>query len=205
MYDYALWAYDDSFWNYRYDDIYAGIFAPHAYDDLTGYLPQAASTNPSGARPATPVSATTNPLAQMCGEEGAAVGLAGVGRFPAVGGRGDLGAKVLFGGELMRVRIPVSHAAGRLSFPIKVHGFPFIFWSSSSIWPNAVRSSRVRRRPLYIAPRQKPTITEPAAMISRNHHSIVIIFQLIARSIVSCRTICCLVQVGYEALRARPD
>ena len=55
MYDYAMWGYgyDDSFWGYGYGDIYAGIFAPYGYDDLTGYLPQYASSNPSetGQRP----------------------------------------------------------------------------------------------------------------------------------------------------------
>ena len=50
MYDYAMWGdgYDDLFWGYGYGDIYAGIFAPYGYDDLTGYLPQYASSNPGG-------------------------------------------------------------------------------------------------------------------------------------------------------------
>ena len=55
MYDYAMWGYgyDDSFWGYGYGDIYAGIFAPYGYDDdLTGYLPQYASSNPSETTPA---------------------------------------------------------------------------------------------------------------------------------------------------------
>jgi hypothetical protein len=75
MYDYALWGYgyDDSFWNYGYDDIYAGIFVPYGYNDLTGYLPQSSSRNPSGPGQASPVSATpnatANPLAQLCGED----------------------------------------------------------------------------------------------------------------------------------------
>jgi hypothetical protein len=79
MYDYAMWGngYDDSFWGYGYGDIYAGIFAPYGYDDLTGYLPQyasgnpSASTNPSGqTAPAssTPV-APPDQLTQMCGED----------------------------------------------------------------------------------------------------------------------------------------
>ena len=53
MYDYAMWGdgYDDSFWDYGYGDIYAGIFAPYGYDDLTGYLPQYASGNPSETAP----------------------------------------------------------------------------------------------------------------------------------------------------------
>jgi hypothetical protein len=51
MYDYAMWGngYDDSFWGYGYGDIYAGLFAPYGYDDLTGYLPQNAGGNPSDA------------------------------------------------------------------------------------------------------------------------------------------------------------
>ncbi len=38
----AMWGYgyDPSFWGYGYGDIYAGMFAPYGYDDLTGYLPQ---------------------------------------------------------------------------------------------------------------------------------------------------------------------
>jgi hypothetical protein len=58
-YDYTLWGYDDAFWGYGYDDIYAGLFAPYGYDELEGYLPQPranAQTN------------TAAPLAQMCGE-----------------------------------------------------------------------------------------------------------------------------------------
>jgi hypothetical protein len=58
-YDYALWGYDDAFWDYGYDDIYAGLFAPYGYDDLEGYLPQTAATGQAS---------TAAPLAQMCGE-----------------------------------------------------------------------------------------------------------------------------------------
>jgi hypothetical protein len=65
LYDYAMWGYDPSLWDYGYGDIYAGIFAPYGYDVLTGYLP------PSGG--ASPASANANPapneLAQMCGED----------------------------------------------------------------------------------------------------------------------------------------
>jgi LTXXQ motif family protein len=79
MYDYAMWGdgYDDSFWGYGYGDIYAGMFAPYGYDDLTGYLPQYASTNPRGAgsttgqassAAATP-NAETGALTQMCGDD----------------------------------------------------------------------------------------------------------------------------------------
>jgi hypothetical protein len=72
MYDYALWGYgyDDSFWGYGYGDIYAGIFAPYGYDDLTGYMPQYAGGNPGETAPA---SGTLNPapdqLTQMCGAD----------------------------------------------------------------------------------------------------------------------------------------
>ena len=40
IYDYVMWGYDPSFWGYDYYDLYAGIFAPYAYDDLTGYFSQ---------------------------------------------------------------------------------------------------------------------------------------------------------------------
>jgi hypothetical protein len=62
-YDYALWGYDDAFWGYGYDDIYAGLFAPYGYDDLEGYLPQPPSQAPSAQASA------AGPLAQMCGED----------------------------------------------------------------------------------------------------------------------------------------
>jgi hypothetical protein len=72
MYDYAMWGYgyDDSFWGYGYGDIYAGIFAPYGYDDLTGYLPQYASSNPSdvGQTPPAP-GAAPDQLTQMCGAD----------------------------------------------------------------------------------------------------------------------------------------
>jgi hypothetical protein len=79
MYDYAMWGdgYDDSFWGYGYGDIYAGMFAPYGYDDLTGYLPQYAGTNPrriaSTTGQASPAIATpnteTSALTQMCGDD----------------------------------------------------------------------------------------------------------------------------------------
>src|SRR5579864_3574778 len=79
MYDYAMWGdgYDDSFWGYGYGDIYAGMFAPYGYDDLTGYLPQYAGTNPRGTGSTTgqasPAAATRNTetgaLTQMCGDD----------------------------------------------------------------------------------------------------------------------------------------
>jgi len=65
LYDYALWGYDDSFWDYGYGDIYAGLFAPYGYDDLAGYLPQYASRGPGRGPRAVP----PTELAQMCGED----------------------------------------------------------------------------------------------------------------------------------------
>jgi hypothetical protein len=72
MYDYAMWGdgYDDSFWGYGYGDIYAGIFAPYGYDDLTGYLPQYASSNPGETAPASGAPAPApDQLTQMCGAD----------------------------------------------------------------------------------------------------------------------------------------
>ena len=72
MYDYAMWGdgYDDSFWGYGYGDIYAGIFAPYGYDDLTGYLPQYAGSNPSETAPASGApAAAPDQLTQMCGAD----------------------------------------------------------------------------------------------------------------------------------------
>jgi hypothetical protein len=81
MYDYAMWGNDndDSFWGYGYGDIYAGIFAPYDYDDLTGYLPQYASGNSSDAAgssdagqtaaAAATSAAAPDQLAQMCGAD----------------------------------------------------------------------------------------------------------------------------------------
>ena len=75
MYDYAMWGDNDydSFWGYGYDDIYVSLFAPYAYDDLTGYLPEQASAAPGTMGAAPPASATpgaeASQLAQMCGED----------------------------------------------------------------------------------------------------------------------------------------
>jgi hypothetical protein len=72
MYDYAMWGDDASFWDYGYNDIYAGMFAPYGYDDLTGYLPQGGG-NPGVIAQAAPVSMAANPapdqLSQMCGND----------------------------------------------------------------------------------------------------------------------------------------
>jgi hypothetical protein len=78
MYDYALWGYGPSFWDYGYGDIYAGLFGPYGYDDLAGYLPYGggaaygaaygggaapSSRSANGNAPAN----EPNELAQMCG------------------------------------------------------------------------------------------------------------------------------------------
>ena len=74
-----MWGYGDdaSFWDYGYNDIYAGIFAPYGYDDLAGYLPPSGSgsylpPSRSGSRPASRVraaAATSDQLTQMCGND----------------------------------------------------------------------------------------------------------------------------------------
>jgi hypothetical protein len=65
LYDYAIWGpgIGGSFWGYGYDDIYAGVFAPYGYDDLTGYLP------PRGAMASVDRDAAPDRLAQMCGDD----------------------------------------------------------------------------------------------------------------------------------------
>ena len=64
IYDYAIWGDGIGFWDYGYPDIYAGMFAPYGYDDLSGYLAQ----RPSGRR-----HRGTMPLAQMCGDDSRAI------------------------------------------------------------------------------------------------------------------------------------
>jgi LTXXQ motif family protein len=74
MYDYAMWGDGDdaSFWGYGYNDIYAGMFAPYGYDDLTGYLPSGGGGNAGGTQTSS-ASPAANPepdqLSQMCGED----------------------------------------------------------------------------------------------------------------------------------------
>jgi LTXXQ motif family protein len=58
IYDYTIWG-DYGFWYYGYPDIYAGIFGPYGYDDLTGYLPQAAY----------PRQARALSVARLCGDD----------------------------------------------------------------------------------------------------------------------------------------
>jgi LTXXQ motif family protein len=60
IYDYAVWGDGVGFWDYGYPDIYAGLFSPYGFDDLSGYLAQ----RPSGRR-----HRRTVPLAQMCGDD----------------------------------------------------------------------------------------------------------------------------------------
>jgi hypothetical protein len=73
MYDYAMWGYGDdaAFWDYGYNDIYAGLFSPYGYDDLAGYLPQGGGRSEVGTRqaPGAPAAAADQ-LKQMCGEDG---------------------------------------------------------------------------------------------------------------------------------------
>lgn len=68
--DYAMWGggYGASFWDYGYNDIYAGIFAPYGYNDLVGYRPQYSRTSSRRDR-ASRAYAAIDPLAQMCGDD----------------------------------------------------------------------------------------------------------------------------------------
>src|SRR3984885_10434885 len=66
LYGYAMWGYDPSLWDYGYGDIYAGLFAPYGYDDLSGYLP---SGNAAAAGSASAPSSQPSELAQMCGDD----------------------------------------------------------------------------------------------------------------------------------------
>jgi hypothetical protein len=64
LYDYAIWGYGYGapFWGYGYPDIYAGIFAPYGYDDLTGYF--YSSRRSQGRR-----NMALDRLAQICGDD----------------------------------------------------------------------------------------------------------------------------------------
>jgi hypothetical protein len=68
-----MWGDDASFWGYGYNDIYAGMFAPYGYDDLTGYLPASPGGIPAGTAQASPAALAANPapdqLSQMCGND----------------------------------------------------------------------------------------------------------------------------------------
>jgi hypothetical protein len=71
--DYALWGYgyDPLFWDYGYNDIYAGLFAPYGYDDLAGYLPagRGGGSQVTVGRAPSGGAAASNQLAQLCGED----------------------------------------------------------------------------------------------------------------------------------------
>jgi LTXXQ motif family protein len=60
IYDYTIWGDGIGFWGYGYPDIYAGIFAPYGYDDLSGYIAQ----RPVGRR-----HRGVSSLTQMCGDD----------------------------------------------------------------------------------------------------------------------------------------
>jgi hypothetical protein len=68
IYDYALWGYDPSFWGYGYGDIYAGLFAPYGYDELTGYLPPG-GRHSAGASSFAAANSPPDELSQMCGDD----------------------------------------------------------------------------------------------------------------------------------------
>ncbi len=108
VYNYAFWGddYDPSFWGYGYSDLYAGMFAPYGYDDLSGYaeyLPQGApartgsSTQTVGstgsvspgrtANGAAPANGTN--LAQMCGEDNRDIAGLPIEEFDKAIGPGD--------------------------------------------------------------------------------------------------------------------
>src|SRR3954447_2042267 len=78
IYDYTLFGYadDDPFWGYGYGDIYAGIFSPYSYNDLTGYWSKGArrvSTGRTASRRKSGsdelVLSTPGQLALMCGQD----------------------------------------------------------------------------------------------------------------------------------------
>ena len=61
IYDYAIWGDGIGFWDYGYPDIYAGIFAPYGYDDLSAYY---TASPRHGRRHGGPP-----PIAQLCGDD----------------------------------------------------------------------------------------------------------------------------------------
>jgi hypothetical protein len=65
LYDYTIWG-DYGFWDYGYGDIYAGIFGPYGYDDLSGYLaPRRYGRHHHDG--------TDAPLSRMCGDDSRAI------------------------------------------------------------------------------------------------------------------------------------
>ena len=71
IYNYTLWGsgYDDPFWDYGYSDIYAGIFSPYGYNDLSSYRSQGGSGQVSAGQTLRSQTATPDQLAQMCGDD----------------------------------------------------------------------------------------------------------------------------------------
>ncbi len=65
IYDYALWGDGIGFWGYGYRDIYAAIFTPYGYEDLTRYMASPRSQR-HGRLPS---------LAQICGDASEFAGL----------------------------------------------------------------------------------------------------------------------------------
>jgi LTXXQ motif family protein len=59
IYDYTLWGDGIGFWGYGYRDIYAAIFTPYGYEDLTRYMASPRSRR-HGRLPS---------LAQICGDD----------------------------------------------------------------------------------------------------------------------------------------
>ena len=59
IYDYTLWGDGIGFWGYGYRDIYAAIFTPYGYEDLTRYMAPPRSRR-HGRLPS---------LAQICGDD----------------------------------------------------------------------------------------------------------------------------------------
>jgi hypothetical protein len=59
IYDYTLWGEGIGFWGYGYRDIYAAIFTPYGYEDLTRYMASSRSRR-HGRLPS---------LAQICGDD----------------------------------------------------------------------------------------------------------------------------------------
>jgi len=71
FYDYGWWGDNYAFWDYGYDDIYAGMFSPYGYDDYAGYMPSRPRAVTQGSAPSTTGSlpSETSQLAQMCGDD----------------------------------------------------------------------------------------------------------------------------------------
>jgi hypothetical protein len=105
FYNYAFWgdSYDPSFWGYGYPDLYAGMFSPYGYDDLSGYsdyLPQGGggvnsyAAAPPASRSASRSGSGTTPndetsLVQMCGNDSREIAGLPIDDFAKAIGPGD--------------------------------------------------------------------------------------------------------------------